>query len=201
ALRLRLDADVEPDGRVEGGDLVDEDGGELVVEGVAVGGGLEVAALLAVAGDRGGHALDELADGGLALGGPEAAVEVLLDDDVRRRLRPRLRDLDVLLLEDRLALLRRDRRGAQLPLDRVVRRDGRVRIDPCERQAAQGACRGSRCFLLRLRLDRLPNPDTFIRRAHPALLLPPTEANAPPIIRTPWSPSVLPCDGEELPAL
>ena len=46
---LLFDADVEPDGRIEGGDLVHEDGGELVVEGVAVGGGAEVAALLAVA--------------------------------------------------------------------------------------------------------------------------------------------------------
>src|SRR5262249_51697636 len=93
------------------------------------------ATLLTVAGDRPGDALDELADGGLALGCPNAAVEVLLDDDVRRRLRPGLRDLDVLLLEDRLPLLRHDRRGAQLPLDRVVRGDGRVRIDPRKRQS------------------------------------------------------------------
>ena len=39
-------------GELKRGDLVDEDRGELVVEGVAVGGGLEVAALLAVARDR-----------------------------------------------------------------------------------------------------------------------------------------------------
>src|SRR4029453_724775 len=97
ALRLRLDADVEPDGRIERGDLVDQDRGELVVERVAVGGGAEVAALLAVPGDRPGDALDELPHGRFAFRGSYASMEILLDHDIRCCLRPRLGHLDVLL--------------------------------------------------------------------------------------------------------
>ena len=191
-LGLRLDADVEPDGRVEGGDLVDEDRGELVVEGVAVGGGLEVAALLAVARDRAGDALDQLPDGGLALGRADAAVEVLLDDDVRRGLRPGLGDLDVLLLEDRLALLGHDRRRAQLPLDRVVRRDRRVRIDAAESQALEASCRrwsddassAARLAWSPFSVLAHPPPPPFLRRnapPHPSKLkhTPSADENCP----------------------
>ena len=61
-------ADVEPDGRVEGDLLLDEEVGEVVVEGVGVLIGGEVAALLAPAGDGLGDAADEGADAALALG-------------------------------------------------------------------------------------------------------------------------------------
>src|SRR2546425_570255 len=62
-----------------------------------------------------------LANSGLALGAARAAAEVFLGHDVDRELRPRARNLDVFLLEDDLALLANDRRGAALPLDQVVR--------------------------------------------------------------------------------
>ena len=124
ALRLRLEADVEPDRGVERRVLVDEDRLELGLEGVRLLVGREVAALAAPAADRVDDAADHLLDGALALGRGHAAAEVLLRDDVRRGLRPELRELDVLLLERR-AVLARDVRVAKLPLDRVERIDAR----------------------------------------------------------------------------
>src|SRR5206468_9373474 len=71
-------------------------------------------------------AADHLLDARLALGRGEPAAEVLLRDDVRRRLRPELRELDAALLERR-AVAARDDGVAQLPLDLVegvAARDG-----------------------------------------------------------------------------
>src|SRR5262249_2329198 len=104
ALRLLLEADVEPDRRVEGGELVDEDELELGLEALGLFLGGEVAALSAPAGDRVDDAADHLLDARLALGRGHAAAEVLLGDDVGRRLAPELRELDALLLEGRLVL-------------------------------------------------------------------------------------------------
>ena len=63
---------------------------------------------------------------GLAVGRAEVAAEVLGDDDVRGHLRPELRHLDVLLLEDDPARLVGDGRRAQLPLAGVVDVDARL---------------------------------------------------------------------------
>ena len=70
ALRVLLEADVEPDRRVEGRHLVEQDVGELGLEGVGVLGRGEVAALAAPAGDGARHAADHLAHRALALVGP-----------------------------------------------------------------------------------------------------------------------------------
>ncbi len=99
ALRALLEADVEPHGRVEGGQLVQQDVRQLVVEGARVLFAGEVAAGASPAGDRAGDAADHLLDGVLALRGAELSAEVLLGDDVGRVLRPALGELDVLLLE------------------------------------------------------------------------------------------------------
>src|SRR5260370_14546202 len=98
-------SDVEPDGAVEGRVLGDQQEAELLgpVGGVLVGG--EVVALAAPGLKRLDHAVDDLADAGLALRAVGSAAEVLLYDDVDCQLRPRPPDLDVLLLEDDLALL------------------------------------------------------------------------------------------------
>src|SRR5215472_6648701 len=120
ALRRGLEADVEPDRAVEGGVLVDEDRLQLGLEGVGFVGVREVAALLAP-GDGGvDDAADHLLHAGLALRRGEAAAEVLLRDDVRRGLRPELRELDAALLEGG-AVAARDDRVARLPLDLVER--------------------------------------------------------------------------------
>ena len=120
ALRRLLEADVEPDRRVERRVLVDEDRLQLGVERLALVVRREVAALRAPAGDRVGDATDHLLDAPLAVGRGHAPAEVLLRDDVRRGLRPELRELDLALLERRRALAR-DQRVARLPLDLVER--------------------------------------------------------------------------------
>src|SRR3989338_7860446 len=88
---------------------------ELGLERLGVGLGVEVALAAAPGADRTDDAADELPDAALALGGAEGAAEVLRGDDVGGGLRPELGDLDVLLLEDDLALLARNDRGAGFP--------------------------------------------------------------------------------------
>src|SRR4029453_9210179 len=97
-------------------ELVDEDGLQLGLERVGLLLVGEVLARASPAADRGDDAADHLAPAPHALGGAEAAAEVLLGDDVRRCLRPELRELDALLIEGRLVLTR-DERVAHLPFD------------------------------------------------------------------------------------
>ena len=92
---------------------------ELVGERVGVRRRGEVALRLAPAADRAHDPADHLPDAVLALRAAERAAEVFGDDDVGRQLRPRRRDLDVVLLEDDLALLVLDDGAAPLPLHRV----------------------------------------------------------------------------------
>jgi hypothetical protein len=120
ALRFFLKTHVEPDRAVEGRVLVDEDRLQLVLEGLSLLLVREVAAVTAPRADGRDDAADHLLHARLAVGRAHAAAEVLLRDDVRGRLRPELRELDALLLEDRL-LLARDQRVAQLPLDLLER--------------------------------------------------------------------------------
>src|SRR5262249_61433510 len=108
ALRLRFDAHVKPERTVEGRLLVEEEMGQLVGEGGAVGRRGEVALRLTPLPDRVDHATDQLANAPLALRRAERPAEVLRDDDIGGELRPALRHLDVPLLEDRLARLAPD---------------------------------------------------------------------------------------------
>ena len=140
ALRALLEADVEPDGRVEGGLLVEEDVGELGLEGVGVLIGGEVAALAAPAGDRAGDAADHLADRRLALVGAHPAAEVLLRDDVGGVLRPRRRELDAALLEGGVLGIADDS-VAELPLDLVERVDSGRRVAALDLDSV-GVCAG-----------------------------------------------------------
>ena len=117
---MRLDADVEPDRRVEAHLLVEEQVGQLGLEGAEVLVRGEVVLRLRPGGDGVDDAVDQLADAGLALGRAQVAAEVLADDDVGGELAPEGRDLDVALLEDVDALLVADAGGAGLPLDLVV---------------------------------------------------------------------------------
>ena len=129
ALRVLFEADVEPDRRVEGRHLVEQDVGELVLEGLGVLVGREVAALTTPAGDRARHAADHLLDRRLALGRVHAPAEVLLGDDVGRVLRPGLRELDAALLERRVLGIADDG-VADLPLDCVEGMHARLREAP-----------------------------------------------------------------------
>ena len=69
-------ANVEPDGRVEGGVLADEDVDEFVVEGCAVFGSFEIALGESPVADGFGDAGDEGADSGFALGRADFAVQI-----------------------------------------------------------------------------------------------------------------------------
>ena len=124
-------------GRVEGGLLVQQDVGQLVLEGVAVGGGGEVAELAAPVGDRAGDAADHLLDGVLTLGRAERAAEVLLGDDVGRVLRPGHRELEVALLEGGRGGVA-DEGVALLPGDLVEGRDALRGESPLDLQTAFG---------------------------------------------------------------
>ena len=94
------------------------------------------------------HAADQLLHAALTLRRADLAAEVLGDHDVGGLLRPRLRNLDVALLEDHLAPLVADHRGAQLPFDLIERVDARLGEETRK-------CQPSRGSLLRPRLVRV----------------------------------------------
>ena len=95
---------VEPDGRVKGGVLADEEMDEFVVERGGVFKGTEIAVFQAPVADGFGDAGDELADAGFALAGALGAVKIFAGDDVGRGHRPVFGDFDIFLLEDDVAL-------------------------------------------------------------------------------------------------
>ncbi len=128
-------ADVEPHGRVEGHLLLDEQVHEFVVENGGVFVGAEVSTLEAPAGDGFGNAADQGADAGLALLGADGAVQIFAGDDVGGGHRPVFGDLDILLLEDDVALGVGDGGGTQLPLDFVVGREASLGEEALEGEA------------------------------------------------------------------
>src|SRR5262249_35758979 len=138
ALRVLPRADVEPDRRVERHLLVHEQVGELGLEGLGLGRVGEVPLLVAPAADLLDDAVEQLPDAALAPRGAKLAAEVLRRDDVGRKLRPGLRHLDVVLLEDLLAALALDPGGAPLPGHLVVRVDPWAREVTPEREAGAG---------------------------------------------------------------
>ena len=128
-------AHVEPHRGVEGGLLGDQEVGQLVGEGLGVRLGGEVAVLDAPSVDGVDDPSDHLANGGLPLGRPQGAPEVLLGDDVGGVLGPGLGELHVALLERVPALLVvGDDRVADLPLDLVEWVRTSFREVPLERQ-------------------------------------------------------------------
>ncbi len=130
-------AHVEPYRRIEGRLLLQQQVGELVVEDGRVVVAAEVSALDAPVANGLGHAGHQLAHAGLALRRVERAVQIFAGDDVGRRHRPVLGDLDVLLLEDDAALRVGDLRQAQLPLELVVGRDAGLGEEALEGQAGR----------------------------------------------------------------
>src|SRR6185436_18780238 len=143
ALPVLPRADVEPDRRVERHLLVHEQVRELRLEGLGLARIGEVALLVAPPADLLDDPVEQLADAGLAPRRAQLAAEVLRRDDVGRKLRPGLRDLDVVLLEDLLAALALDPRGAPLPGHLVVGVDPRTGEVTPQREAGAGVLRGS----------------------------------------------------------
>ena len=172
ALRLRLHAHVEPHRRIEGHLLFDEQVRQFVAERIARRVGGEVAAFLAPAHNGVHHAADELSHRAFALFRARLAVKIFAGDDVRRRLRPALRHLDVFLTEDRHALFVSDQGGALLPFHRVERRNLSICKISFKRKAF--VCCRSRIFRSRIRDRGIPSHCVFHCR-HPV----------PPLLRAP----------------
>ena len=129
-LLRRRRPDVEPHRRVEAEDLVQQGVGELVLEDLGVGGGGEVAVLLAGPAVGEDDAVDQLAQGPLAGVAADRAAEVLGGDDRGGDDRPEVGELDATLLEDDLAglpVVLDD--VATLPGDLVVRVDAWRGVD------------------------------------------------------------------------
>ena len=114
---------VEPDGRIEGGVLADQDVAEFVVERCAIFRRFEIALGQAPVADGLSDASHQGADSRLALGRADGAVKILAGHDVGRGHGPVFGDFDVFLLEDGVALGVGDLSGAALPFDLVVGRD------------------------------------------------------------------------------
>ncbi len=95
--------DVEPDRGVEAEHLVEQHPGQLVLEGLRIRFGAEVAVVAPRLGVGEHHAVDELAKAALAGVGTDRAPEVLGGDDRGGVDRPEVGELDPPLLEDRLA--------------------------------------------------------------------------------------------------
>ncbi len=139
ALRLGLNADVEPHGRIESHFLLDEKMRQFVAEGIARGVRGEVAAFFTPADDRVGDAADQLPHRSFALGRVQLAVKIFRSDYVCSSLRPGLGYFYILLTENRLAFIIADQCGALFPFDFVVRGDRAVGKHPAEFQTALGA--------------------------------------------------------------
>ena len=102
------EADVEPHRRIERAVLIHAQPRQVVVKIFRVGFGGEIAILAAAVGDCAAYAVHKLLDGILAMPGCRVAVEILAHDNLGRQCAPRGRNLDILLLEYRLAALGRD---------------------------------------------------------------------------------------------
>jgi len=125
-------ANVEPDGRVEGGVLADENVNEFVVEGGTVFGSLEVALVESPVADGFGDAGNECADSGLALGRADFSVQIFGGDDVGRGHGPVFGDFDVFLLEDHAAVRVGDLGETEIPFDFVVGRNAELGEEAAE---------------------------------------------------------------------
>ncbi len=115
ALRLALQADIEPDRAVEGRFLVQEQVGQLIGEDASFLRAEEVAVIDAPAGDRLHHARDERFQALLACGLAQADAKIFGDHDVGGHLRPESGHFYVMLLEDHFAVFRCNARVTFLP--------------------------------------------------------------------------------------
>ncbi len=124
---LVIQADVEPNRRIEGAMLIHAKPGQFVVKclrGLRV---REVTIGNSPIGNRPGDPMDQLPHRGFAaafvrIGAVgDVAVEIFRDRDLGGERAPAFRHLDILLLEDHLAAVVGDLSGALFPLDLIER--------------------------------------------------------------------------------
>ena len=119
---LVIQADVEPDRRVERPVLVQAEPGQLAVEPLAVFGAGEVAVVNAPIGNRAADAMDQLPHAVFALRRANFAVEVLAHDDVGGQLAPEWSGTSQSVCSNSTSPdFALDGGGAQIPLDGVER--------------------------------------------------------------------------------
>src|SRR5581483_10330934 len=116
-----LHPDVKPDRRIEARLLRQHQVRQFGPEILGVRGAGEITVLQTPAGDGVHHTTDKLPHAVLALRSPDLSVKILARNDVRGRLRPVHRYLDIALLENNGTFIVADGRRTRLPLDFVVR--------------------------------------------------------------------------------
>ena len=127
-LGVLFDPDVEPDGRVEGGSLMEEKVGQFVVKDSGLFRRFQDSVFDSPGSDGIRHTRYQLANAGLSFRGSGMASEVLTGDDLNRLTRPRRWSLDVGLKEDVGAVGSCDANIGGFPGDSIENR--RVRV--CE---------------------------------------------------------------------
>ena len=125
-------ADIEPDRRIEGCVLAQQDMRELIVEDGGIFIAAEIAVGLAPVADGLCDSPNQLTDTGFSVGGADRAVQVFGSHDVGGRHRPVFGDLDVFLLEDHVALSIGDLSKTEFPFDFVIGRDTRLGKETAE---------------------------------------------------------------------
>src|SRR3989344_3914131 len=115
-----MDADVEPHGTVEGRELVDQEIAKIIFEIFMIPRRFKVAILKTPSRDGVSDAIDHLFGAGFPLRRAKTSAKVLGCDDIYRRLRPKVRNFDIGLLEDYFAVAFGDLGVASSPRDRVV---------------------------------------------------------------------------------
>ena len=115
---LVIETDVEPDRRVERAMLVDAKPRQLFVKRFSIFLA-EVSVRDAPISNRPAHAMDQLPNRRFALGGVLFAVEIFGNDHLRRKDRPGLRNLNVLLFKNDLVILVGDFSGPAFPFDLI----------------------------------------------------------------------------------
>ena len=134
--------DIEPDWRIERSMLVDAQPSQFIEVDLAIFLA-EIAIPNTPIRDGSANAMNKLADGGFPLRGVLLPVKVFGYHDLGGQERPRLGHLDVLLLEDHLAVVVGDFGHPLFPFDLVERFDGRAAKDPRDAQRFASCGNGS----------------------------------------------------------
>src|ERR1039457_2829079 len=126
---------IEPDGRVKGHVLTNQQVDQFVVEGGSIFGGAEVSVFHAPIANGFGYTGYQLAHSGLALIGANLSVEVFRRNYISRGHRPIFGNFDIFLLEDHVSLGVRTLGMAKFPLDLGVGGNARLGEKTAEAEA------------------------------------------------------------------
>ena len=127
-----IQADVEPDRRVERAVLVHAEPGQFIVKNLRSFRIREITVRHSPIGNRARHSMNELPHGSFSsalvwIGAVrDVAVKVFRDGDLGRERAPAFRDFDVLLLENHFAAVIGDFRGAPFPFNLIKWRNSGI---------------------------------------------------------------------------